>query len=87
MKGVKDAQKIHGKLVNPNLLSVRNGNETVKNVDFDVAVSVEEKNTSEGGAKISVLSNNIGGKISGDLTEKSMTRIKFSVPLKFGVEG
>lgn len=82
--GVKEAQDVHKALVNP---YVGLGYEDPKQVDFDVAVSVEEKTNAEGGAKINVLGSKLGGGASIEGVEKSITKVKFSVPLKYGCIG
>ncbi len=82
--GVKDAQNQHGKLVNPASQQSRQG-EVFKYVEFDVAVTVEENNGMDGKAKISVMGSGFGGGASATTIEKSSTKIKFSVPLKYGL--
>ncbi len=88
--GVTKAQDEHSDLVNPmgagKVYRVnRPPSEAVKSVDFDVAVTVEEKKGAKGGAKISVLGNNIGGSGGSESTERSVTKIKFSVPICYGL--
>lgn len=90
INGVKSAGKEVGENhINPSLTGELPKNaktyyqEIVQDVEFDVAVTVEEKK--EGGVegKISVLGYGIGGGISTDNTASTVTRIKFSVPLLY----
>lgn len=57
--------------------------EIIQNVEFDVAVTVEEKNESGVEGKISVLGYRIGGGVNSDKTASTVTRIKFVVPLLY----
>jgi hypothetical protein len=51
-------------------------------VDFDIAVTVSEGATKEGGAKLKVAGIvEIDGKIEGNTSTSSVSRIKFSIPV------
>ena len=51
-------------------------------VDFDVAVTVAEKNAAEGGAKLAVASLfSVGGSGSSNAENTTTSRVKFKVPL------
>jgi hypothetical protein len=95
-KGVKESQdavREIGGYVNPTVTSVQGRPELVYFgetalghhtflVDFDVAVIVAEKKAAGGGAKLSVASILfIGGSGSSDAESKSISRVKFKVPL------
>lgn len=89
--GVTDAQKeiTNGEIV-PKLKdsyqSVELGISNIQAISFDVSVTVEKKSGS--GAKISVISGLIGGKITGDLskTASNISKLSFKVPIKFAHE-
>ncbi|WP_415904026.1 hypothetical protein ACMXYW_10575 [Neptuniibacter sp. QD48_55] len=53
----------------------------VHKLDFDVAVVAEDEQSAEAGAKISVMSLKIGADGGVNYTNRSESRIKFSVPL------
>jgi len=59
------------------------GTRVVQKVDFDIAVTVDETDKTNAGAKISVLSIGLGGKIESALKTGTSSRIKFSVPVVF----
>jgi len=95
-QGVKEAQdsvREIGGYVNPTVICAQGKSESVYFgetaqghhtllVDFDVAVSVAEKTTAEGGAKIAVASFlSIGGSGGSDSENKSTSRVRFKVPL------
>jgi hypothetical protein len=52
-------------------------------VNFDVAVTVNQKNSKEAGAGIQVAFINAGGRGSAASEHSSITRIQFSVPIIF----
>jgi hypothetical protein len=52
-------------------------------IEFDIAVTVNEKDASEGGASIKVAGINIGGGLQKENTNQTVSRIKFNVPLTF----
>lgn len=56
-------------------------NKVVHKVDFDVAVSVNDDQKAGGGAKISIASIGIGANAEVKYSNKSESRIKFSVPI------
>ena len=53
----------------------------VQKVDFDVAVVSQEDKSKEGGAKISIASIGIGGSADTSSSNKSESRLKFSIPV------
>jgi len=59
------------------------GTRVVQKVDFDIAVTVDETDKANAGARISVLSIGLG--VGGETTTRSGTvsRINFSVPVVF----
>ncbi len=61
-------------------LNSRTG-DLVNLIDFDVAVTVNEKDTADGGAGIKIAGINIGGKLQNETSNQSISRIKFSIPL------
>ena len=50
-------------------------------IDFDVAVTVNEKDTADGGAGIEIAGIQIGGRLQNATENQSVSRIKFSIPL------
>ena len=60
---------------------IEHGSKVVQKLDFDVAVTVSDEQTAEAGAKISVMSLKLGAEGGVNYTNKSESRIKFSVPI------
>lgn len=59
----------------------------VSNVDFDVAINIQDSQSKTGGANIEVFSVlNIGGKGEKGLINTSTNRIKFTLPLALPTE-
>lgn len=59
----------------------------VSNIEFDVAINVQNSETKAGGAGLEILSVlNVGGKGSSENTSSSTSRIKFSLPLALPTE-
>ncbi len=52
-------------------------------IDFDVAVTVQEKLDSNVGGKIAVLGMGVGAKMSEDKLSSTVTRLKFTVPVTY----
>lgn len=67
--------------VNPNPVS--ENQKKLSGIEFDVAVSVSEGKSSEGGGSLSVMGLSIGGKGGSDQTQSSVSRIRFSVPISY----
>jgi hypothetical protein len=59
---------------------------TIHDIDFDVAVTVQDTLGSEGGAKISVMGMSVGGKVDSAALTQTVTRIKFVIPISFPEE-
>ena len=89
----QDELKDKGVIVNPEKLGIdKDGNKAllsdgsryVQNLDFDVLISVEDKQGDDlgGGLKIAGLLN-IGGGISDESINKNHNRIKFTIPIAF----
>lgn len=55
----------------------------LQKVDFDVAVSIETGEQGSAGAKLSIASIGIGAEGKTESTNKSESRIKFSIPVVF----
>jgi hypothetical protein len=53
----------------------------VQKLNFDVAVMVQDEQNAEAGAKISVMSLSLGAEGGVNYSNKSESRIKFSVPI------
>lgn len=53
----------------------------VQKIDFDVAVYAQDDKTASGGAKISIASIGIGGDAEIRNSNKSESRLKFSIPV------
>ena len=93
-----DQLKDKGVVVNPKGLQVNSensqayGRESEKHqfqsrvaqkLDFDVAVTVQDDQSVNAGAKISVLSLKMGGEAAVNYGNKAETRIKFRVPIMY----
>jgi len=82
MRGVRDAgsdwiaEAAANGIVHPS-----NTGPSFRNVEFDLSVVVTESKEAEGGAKISVFGQGIGGKGSKKLGTTSTSRIQFKVPV------
>ena len=50
-------------------------------INFDIAVSVSEADTSKGGGGVQVLGIAIGGSIENAVQNSSVSRIKFEIPI------
>jgi len=50
-------------------------------IEFDVAVTVNEIDTANGGVGIKIAGINIGGKLQNESANQTISRIKFSLPL------
>jgi aromatic ring-opening dioxygenase LigB subunit len=73
-----------GRTINPNLVDhVEGGTRVVQKVDFDIAVTIDEADKTNAGAKISVLSIGIGAGVETASKTGSISRIQFSVPVVF----
>lgn len=55
----------------------------VEKVEFDVAVTVQEGESTNAGIKVSVMSIGLGAGGESSLTQGSQSRIKFTVPMVF----
>jgi len=55
--------------------------DVVNLIDFDVAVSVNEKDAANGGAGINIAGVQFGGQLQNETVNQSVSRIKFSIPL------
>lgn len=94
VRGVQDAQSSEvGENISPAARSAgsnigvyvaRKGN-IAFTVNFDVAVTVSESADAEGGGKVTVLAANVGGKLTSNTSEKTVTRLQFGVPVTFPV--
>jgi hypothetical protein len=59
------------------------GTRVVQKVDFDIAVTVDETDKANAGAKISVLSIGLGANVETSSKTGTNSRIRFSVPVVF----
>lgn len=62
---------------------VEKGTRVVQKIDFDIAVTVDETDKMNAGAKISVLSIGLGGGVENSSKTGTNSRIQFSVPVVF----
>ena len=67
---------------NPNPTS--DHSKKLSDIEFDVAVTVSEGNSAEGGGGLSVMGVSIDGKGVSEQTKSSVSRIKFSIPVSYG---
>ena len=54
------------------------------NVDFDIAVTVNEESSKEGGGKIQVWGVNLGGTAASQTSSTSVSRVQFTIPIVLG---
>jgi len=52
-------------------------------IEFDIAVTVNERDTANGGMGIKIAGINIGGNLQNENANQSINKIKFSIPLTF----
>jgi hypothetical protein len=50
-------------------------------IEFDIAVTVNEKDTANGGMGIKIAGISIGGRLQNETANQSINKIKFSIPL------
>lgn len=50
-------------------------------IEFDIAVTVNEKDTANGGMGIKIAGISIGGGLQNETANQSISKIKFSIPL------
>ena len=67
--------------VNPNPVS--DHSKKLSDIEFDVAVTVSNGKSAEGGGGLSVMGVSIGGKGASEQTNSSVSRIKFSIPVSY----
>lgn len=67
--------------VNPNPAS--DHSKKLSDIEFDVAVTVSDGKSAEGGGGLSVMGVSIGGKGASEQTNSSVSRIKFSIPVSY----
>lgn len=93
--GVREAQSgrgIESGLINPNLFAsqgalhekghlVSRHGQLVQNVEFDVALTVNEGTQTKGGIGVFVGTVGLGSQGQSDKSASSVSRVKFSVPL------
>ena len=73
-----------GRTKNPDIVDHVDGNtRVVQKVDFDIAVTVDEADKANAGAKISVLSIGLGAGVETESKTGTNSRIKFAVPVVF----
>ncbi len=58
-----------------------NTGDLVNLIEFDIGVTVNEKDTTSGGAGIKIAGLNIGGDLQNESVNQRISRIKFSIPL------
>ncbi len=88
MEGVIDAQKVKYEIineyrppaVNPNQGSLQS---RMREVEFDVAITVTEGSATEGGGGIQVYGLRLGAIGNSEQSHTTCSRVKFSVPLHF----
>lgn len=67
--------------VNPNPAS--ENHKKLSDIEFDVAVTVSEGSSAEGGGGLSVMGVSIGGKGASEQRNSSVSRIKFTIPVSY----
>ena len=83
IEGVQDAQKYISDKKIPATIHPKRSKENIESVDFDVAVTSTESNSSglSGGIKVASIFS-IGGEGKNQLSEKNVSRIKFKVQIE-----
>lgn len=91
--GIKDAQEnmvdfqkekeseYTAPYINPNPVSEHH--KKLSEIEFDVAVTVSDGKSAEGGGGLSVMGVSLGGKGTSEQTNSSVSRIKFSIPVSY----
>ena len=60
--------------------------EHINSLDFDIAVVAVEKDSISGGAGLKIAGVNLGGSTKNELSNQSISRIQFSVPIQFALQ-
>ena len=95
IQGVKDAQKfasendskVNSKNVNlfykgdMPVYSDLNNENYAQMIDFEIAINVTEDNNKKGGVGVFLGSLGVGGQIENQLSNNTVNRIKFSIPI------
>ncbi len=82
IEGVSAAQNNHGGYVN-NEESVGSHPRQSRNINFDIAVTVEEQKQSGVGGKISVWKSSVSGAVDESSNNQTVSKIKFDVPVMY----
>jgi hypothetical protein len=95
IKGVKNANLVaeeNGAVINPeNAFRSNNGDilidnsysfKVVQEINFDIAITAAEKSDTKGGVGVFVSIIGIGAQLKDSMENSTMSRIKFSVPVK-----
>ena len=83
IEGVQDAQKYISDKEIPSTIHPKKSRENIESVDFDVAVTSTESNSSglSGGIKVASIFS-IGGEGKNQASEQNVSRIKFKVQIE-----
>ncbi|MEN7343484.1 MAG: hypothetical protein AAAFM81_11095 [Pseudomonadota bacterium] len=65
---------------------VRNDENMISDVTYDVQISVEEGSTAGGGARIAIFSASLGGSVETAERSSGVSRLRFKVPLLLPAE-
>ena len=80
----QDECKENGSIINPTFLQKEVGMRTeVQHVEFDIALSSSEETSKRAGIGVFLGSVGLGGRTHSEAANASLTRIKFSVPIRF----
>jgi hypothetical protein len=82
IQGIEESQKQNSNsVVNPVRLQV--AEKTLQNIDFDIAVTVEKESGAKGGIAVLAGAINLGSQGQSKISDVTVSRIKFSVPVDF----
>lgn len=83
IKANSESAKAYGRTSMKNIVSGQVGSRVVEKIEFDVAVSAEAGQQGSAGAKLSIASIGFGADGKTESSNKSESRIKFSIPVVY----
>ena len=83
MQAHSDAAQSYGRTKVRDTDYTNHDSKIIEKVNFDVAIVVEAGKQGSGGAKLSIASISIGGNAKIESSNKSESRIKFSIPVVY----
>ena len=82
IQGIEEAQKGNSNsIVNP--VRRHTSDETLQNIEYDIAVTVEKETGTKGGIAVLAGAINLGSQGQSKAADSTVSRIKFAVPVDF----